>query len=115
MMLTNNKFKFQKITIDEAYADYLNDVEGQIQNRISHLMIEKSNYESPAMAFEKLILYYESIQSKEISFEDAVSQFQRRSASKDSGGDLGYPQEMHFPKNLRMQSYQCSLIQLAQS
>ena len=31
---------------DEAYADYLDDVEGQVQNRISHLMIEKSNYDS---------------------------------------------------------------------
>ena len=38
-------------------------------------MIEKSNYESPALAFEKVILYLESIQAKEISFEDAVSQF----------------------------------------
>ena len=33
--------------IDEAYSDYLSNVEGQFQNRISHLMIEKSNYDSP--------------------------------------------------------------------
>ena len=84
--------------IDEAYSDYLSNVEGQIQNRISHLMIEKSNYESPSLAFEKVNSIYESIQAKEISFEDAVSNYSEDDASKDSGGDLGLSSGDAFPE-----------------
>ena len=49
--------------IDEAYADYLNNSQGQLQNRISHLMIEKVNYESSTQAYEKIDLIYEKISS----------------------------------------------------
>ncbi|MDC1042613.1 SurA N-terminal domain-containing protein [Gammaproteobacteria bacterium] len=84
--------------IDEAYSDYLSNVEGQIQNKISHLMIEKSNYESPSLAFEKVNSIYESIQAKEISFEDAVSDYSEDDASKDSGGDLGLSSGDAFPE-----------------
>ena len=84
--------------IDEAYSDYLNNVEGQIQNRISHLMIEKSNYESPSLAFEKVNSIYQSIQATEISFEDAVSNLSEDLASKDSDGDLGLSSGDAFPE-----------------
>ena len=84
--------------IDEAYSDYLNNVEGQIQNRISHLMIEKSNYESSSLAFEKVNSIYQSIQAIEISFEDAVSNFSEDLASKDSDGDLGLSSGDAFPE-----------------
>ena len=84
--------------IDEAYSDYLSNVEGQIQNKISHLMIEKSNYESLSLAFEKVNSIYESIQAKEISFEDAVSNYSEDDASKDSGGDLGLSSGDAFPE-----------------
>jgi len=84
--------------IDEAYSDYVSNVEGQIQNKISHLMIEKSNYESPSLAFEKVNSIYESIQAKEISFEDAVSNYSEDDASKDSGGDLGLSSGDAFPE-----------------
>ena len=84
--------------IDEAYSDYLNNIEGQIQNRISHLMIEKSNYESSSLAFEKVNSIYQSIQATEISFEDAVSNFSEDLASKDSDGDLGLSSGGAFPE-----------------
>ena len=84
--------------IDEAYSDYLNNIEGQIQNRISHLMIEKSNYESSSLAFEKVNSIYQSIQATEISFEDAVSNFSEDLASKDSDGDLGLSSGDAFPE-----------------
>ncbi|MDB2411794.1 SurA N-terminal domain-containing protein [Gammaproteobacteria bacterium] len=84
--------------IDEAYSDYLSNVEGQIQKKISHLMIEKSNHESPSLAFEKVNSIYESIQAKEISFEDAVSNYSEDDASKDSGGDLGLSSGDAFPE-----------------
>ena len=84
--------------IDDAYSDYLSNIEGQIQNRISHLMIEKSNYDSPDLAYEKINSIYESIQSKEILFEDAVSQSSEDLASKDANGDLGLSSGDAFPE-----------------
>ena len=84
--------------IDDAYSDYLSNVEGQIQNRISHLMIEKSNYDSPDLAYEKINSIYESIQSKEMLFEDAVSQSSEDLASKDANGDLGLSSGDAFPE-----------------
>ena len=72
IVLTYNAYKQQVQVpdnyIDDAYSDYLSNIEGQIQNRISHLMIEKSNYDSPDLAYEKINSIYESIQSKEILF-----------------------------------------------
>ena len=47
--------------IDEAYADYLSNAESQLQNRISHLMLEKSNYESSAEAYELINTIYTKI------------------------------------------------------
>jgi peptidyl-prolyl cis-trans isomerase D len=84
--------------IDEAYAEYLIDVEGQVQNRISHLMIEKSNYDTSALAFATINRIFESLQSQEILFEDAVSKFSEDLASKDAGGDLGLSSGDAFPE-----------------
>ena len=83
--------------IDEAYADYLNNSQGQLQNRISHLMIEKVNYESSTQAYEKIDLIYKKILSNEITFEDAVLASSEDLASKDSGGDLGLSSGNAFP------------------
>ncbi|MDB3867251.1 SurA N-terminal domain-containing protein [Gammaproteobacteria bacterium] len=84
--------------IDEAYSDYLNEAESQLQNRISHLMIEKLNYESPSLAYEKISSIFDRLQSKEISFEDAVFESTDDLASKDSGGDLGLSSGDAFPE-----------------
>ena len=84
--------------IDEAYADYLNEAESQLQNRISHLMIEKSNYESPSLAYEKISSIFDRLQLQEISFENAVFESTDDLASKDSGGDLGLSSGDAFPE-----------------
>ena len=102
IVLTEDAYKQQvqapENYIDEAYTDYLNDVEGQVQNRISHLMIEKSNYESPAKAYKTINDIYKSLESKEMLFEDAVSQSSEDLASKDIGGDLGLSSGDAFPE-----------------
>ena len=102
IVLTYNAYKQQVQVpdnyIDDAYSDYLSNVEGQIQNRISHLMIEKSNYDSPDIAYKKINSIYESIQSKEMLFEDAVSQSSEDLASKDANGDLGLSSGDAFPE-----------------
>ena len=84
--------------IDESYADYLNDTKEQLQNRISHLMIEKSNYDSSSLAYEKINSIFNRLQINELSFEDAVSESSDDLASKDSGGDLGLSSGDAFPE-----------------
>ena len=84
--------------IDEAYADYLINAESQLQNRISHLMLEKSNYESSAEAYELINTIYTKISSQELSFEEAVSASSDDLASRDSGGDLGMSSGDAFPE-----------------
>ena len=84
--------------IDDAYADYLNDTKEQLQNRISHLMIEKSNYESSSLAYEKINSIFNRLQTNELTFEDAVSESSDDLASKDSGGDLGLSSGDAFPE-----------------
>ena len=84
--------------IEESYLDYLSEIDGQLQNRISHYMIEKSNYESSSLAYEAIKNIYESIQSQEVSFEDAVSNSSEDLASKDTAGDLGLSSGDAFPE-----------------
>ena len=102
LVLTYDAYKEQvevpEDYVTEAYSDYLNNLEGQLQNRISHLMIEKSNYESSSSAYEKINSIYQSIQSKELSFEEAVSKSSEDLASKDAGGDLGLSSGDAFPE-----------------
>ena len=102
LVLTYDAYKEQvevpEDYVEEAYSDYLNNLEGQLQNRISHLMIEKSNYESSSLAYEKINSIYQSIQSNELSFDEAVSQSSEDLASKDAGGDLGLSSGDAFPE-----------------
>ena len=83
--------------IEEAYADYLNDSNQLIQNRISHHMIDKANYESEEAARSKISDDYQMIQSGQMSFEDLVATSSEDLASKDSLGDLGLSSGDAFP------------------
>jgi len=83
--------------IEEAYADYLGNIDQQTQNRISHHMIEKSNYVDAAAARLKILSDYEQINSGQISFEEIVSSSSEDLASKDELGDLGFSSGDAFP------------------
>ena len=83
--------------IEEAYADYLGNIDQQTQNRISHHMIEKSNYVDAAAARSKILSDYEQINSGQISFEEIVSSSSEDLASKDELGDLGFSSGDAFP------------------
>ena len=83
--------------IEEAYADYLGNIDQQTQNRISHHMIEKSNYADVAAARSKILSDYEQINSGQISFEKMVSSSSEDLASKDELGDLGFSSGDAFP------------------
>ena len=101
LVLTFEEFKNQveipENYIEEAYADYLNDTNQLIQNRISHYMIDKANYETDEAARSKISQDYEMIQSGQISFEDLVANSSEDLASKDSLGDLGLSSGDAFP------------------
>ena len=84
--------------LDEAYADYLGDVDKQTQNRISHHMIEKSNYDNVELARSKILQDVEKIKSGKITFEDLVSTSSEDLASKDALGDLGLSSGDAFPE-----------------
>ena len=101
IVLNYDAFKEQveipKNYIEEAYADYLNDSNQLIQNRISHHMIDKGNYESEEAARSKISDDYQMIQSGQMSFEDLVATSSEDLASKDSLGDLGLSSGDAFP------------------
>tara|TARA_B100001287_G_scaffold97069_1_gene81581 strand:- start:774 stop:2639 length:1866 start_codon:yes stop_codon:yes gene_type:complete len=83
--------------IEEAYADYLGNIDQQTQNRISHHMIEKSNYVDVASARSRILKDYEEINSGQTSFEEIVSSSSEDLASKDELGDLGFSSGDAFP------------------
>ena len=102
IVLTFDAFKEQVNVpdgyIEEAYADYTNDIEGQMQNRISHYMIEKSNYDSSADARQSIDKVLKDIQSGMLTFENAVTESSDDAGSKDAFGDLGLSSGDAFPE-----------------
>ena len=101
IVLSFERYKDQVVVpenyIEEAYADYLDNIDQQTQNRISHHMIEKSNYDDVAAAKSKILQDYEKINSGQISFEEMVSASSEDLASKDEFGDLGLSSGNAFP------------------
>ena len=83
--------------IEEAYAEYLNDIDQQKQNRISHYMIDKFNYDDVNEARAKIESAQKSLQVNEITFEALVAESSEDLASKDSMGDLGLSSGDAFP------------------
>lgn len=100
--------------IEEAYADYLNDANQLTQNRISHHMVDKGNYESEQAARSKISEDYQMIQSGQISFEDLVSKSSEDLASKDSLGDLGLSSGDAFPPEFEEAIFGLSLNETSQ-
>ena len=106
IVLTFDAFKEQVNVPDgyiaEAYADYIEGIEGQIQNRISHYMVEKSNYDSSANARQGIDKVLKDIQSGILTFEDAVTESSDDAGSKDSFGDLGLSSGDAFPEEFEI-------------
>ena len=83
--------------IEDAYADSLNDIDQQKQNRISHYMIDKFNYDDVIEARAKIESAQKALQANEITFEALVAESSEDLASKDSMGDLGLSSGDAFP------------------
>jgi peptidyl-prolyl cis-trans isomerase D len=102
IVLTFDAFKKQVDVpegyVAEAYDDYIEDIDNQLQNRISHFMIEKSNHENSAAARNVISSVLSDIQSGILTFENAVSASSDDDASKESFGDLGLSSGDAFPE-----------------
>ncbi|MDB9947166.1 SurA N-terminal domain-containing protein [Gammaproteobacteria bacterium] len=118
IVLTFDAFKEQVNVpdgyIEEAYADYTDDIEGQIQNRISHYMIEKSNYNSSADARQSIDKMLKDIQSGMLTFENAVTESSDDAGSKDSFGDLGLSSGDAFPEEFETAISSMALNELSE-
>ena len=82
--------------IENEYKDYLERINALAERRISHIMIEASNYASKDDAYNALL----SIQNKignNLTFEEAAEQFSEDLASADQQGDLGFSSGDSFP------------------
>ena len=118
LVLTFDAFKEQVNVPDgyiaEAYADYIDDIEGQVQNRISHYMIEKSNYNSSADARQSIDKVLKDIQSGILTFENAVTESSDDAGSKDSFGDLGLSSGDAFPEEFETAVSSMALNELSE-
>ena len=118
IVLTFDAFKEQVNVpdgyIEEAYADYTDDIKGQIQNRISHYMVEKSNYDSSADARQAIDKVFKDIQSGILTFENAVTESSDDAGSKDSFGDLGLSSGDAFPEEFEKAISRMALNELSE-
>ena len=118
IVLTFDAFKEQVNVPDgyiaDAYADYIDDIEGQVQNRISHYMIEKSNYNSSADARQSIDKVLKDIQSGILTFENAVTESSDDAGSKDSFGDLGLSSGDAFPEEFETAISSMALNELSE-
>ena len=118
IVLTFDAFKEQVNVpdgyIEEAYADYTDDIEGQMQNRISHYMIEQSNYNSSADARQSIDKVLKDIQSGILTFENAVTESSDDAGSKDSFGDLGLSSGDAFPEEFEIALSSMALNELSE-
>ena len=82
--------------LENAYSQYLQSFDDSAQIRISHIMIDKINYDSRDLAFESI----KNIEDKLIEGNDFASianEFSEDIVTKDIGGDLEYFEKDIFP------------------
>ena len=82
--------------IEAEYGDYIERINALAERRISHIMIDVSNYETRDQASKTIIDIKERLNS-EITFKDAVKQFSEDLISVDLDGDLGFSSGDSFP------------------
>ena len=83
--------------LENAYKDYLSNFDSSAQTRISHIMIDKNNYESTSEAFDQI----KKVQDLLINgndFSDLASEYSEDIVTKENGGDLDYFERDIFPE-----------------
>ncbi len=82
--------------IENEYKDYLERINALAERRISHIMVEASNYASKEDAYNALLLIQNKI-GNDLTFEEAAEQFSEDLISADQQGDLGFSSGDSFP------------------
>ena len=82
--------------IENEYANYLAQNNQNKQIRFSHIMLEKSKYDSPELALEKASTVLDQLKSGE-DFSTLASKYSDDMVTKDIGGDLEYFDADVFP------------------
>ena len=73
-----------------SYEDYVAQSKENIQKRISHIMLEKENFDDVDLAISILEETKSKILAGELSFDKAVESLSQDDASIDLLGDLGF-------------------------
>ena len=82
--------------LENSYAQYLLRFEDSAQIRISHIMIEKINYDSSDLAVEA-IKNIEDLLISGNEFSSIAAEYSEDIVTKDIGGDLDYFEKDIFP------------------
>ena len=83
--------------IEDAYKEYLDNFSNSAQVRFSHIMVEKSNYETRDLAFD-IIAKAEDLINSGVDFSEVASDLSEDIITKDIGGDLEYFDSEIFPE-----------------
>ena len=100
--LTLNKVDYKELIdvpnsyLDEGYKNYLSGFDNTEQIRISHIMIDKNNYESRKDAYASILKIEELINNGDNFFEVA-NLYSEDIVTKEIGGDLDYFDKDVFP------------------
>ena len=92
-----NNIQIPEDYVENSYKDYLSNFDNSAQTRISHIMIDKNNYESSSLAIDK-IKEVEDLLVSGKNFSDLVSQYTEDIVTKEDDGDLGYFDRDIFPE-----------------
>ena len=85
-----------------SYEDYVAQSKENIQKRISHIMLEKENFDDVDLAISILEETKSKILAGELSFEKAVESLSQDDASIDLFGDLGFSSGDAFPEEFEL-------------
>jgi peptidyl-prolyl cis-trans isomerase D len=81
---------------EQAYEEYVQEVNNSKQKKISHIMIDKGNYDDESEAFNAINAVNERLING-ANFEDLVKEYSEDLLTKDSNGDLDYFSADLFP------------------
>ena len=85
-----------------SYEDYVAQSKENIQRRISHIMLEKENFDDVDLAISILEETKSKILAGELSFDKAVESLSQDDASIDLFGDLGFSSGDAFPEEFEL-------------
>ena len=95
--------------IDNAYKEYLKEIQISIQNRISHIMFTKTDGDAVRTAQD----VYKDLMDGVLDFAEAVKKYSDDEASIEAGGDLGYSSGDAFPQAFEDAINRLSLNQIS--